>query len=544
MLPHPELLDDFHPLVSQGVFAATLRGRGLYSTLQFVLRLSPLVHRKLASLPSGVVTTRSLDLEGVEAFSTYLHETVHWWQHIGSTYGLMLSMTHPAQAHANYDHLKNLTAQIGFRKSIRKVAEMSPAGGPGTPGGLANTIINNHFDMDAFRGLTVSPLSANTIVKNPLFESLGHSFHIAYGNIVSLLASVSDRDHKLIPNPQDWGDQYRLLRDSREEGYFYGSPISLYPIGAHEIFEGQARMVQLQYLHFASGGVLGIAEAEESGLFNGVYGTAFSTFLQLTQLDRPTSIDHPTIGLFLLICDLAINPGSGFPFPLIHFKTFITDIDPGARFVSFCVMARREHPALLGSIVNYSREEYASVSEALCKTMLERSPLAIAEEFNRWATAPEFDSLMREYNAFSFEKGNLAVRILLSHFLAFMRDKYLRPEFFCWPGVYMAGEKLASDAEILFDRHGALFVDKENDDGIYPRLPAGRSEADVQTAFDDFYANNVTYDLTRQWIVEPGPFVFDYRWLSQKGTVEEIQSFAERTFEAVYGLKPSQVTVL
>ena len=32
--------------------------------------------------------------------------------------------------------------------------------------------------------------------------------------------------------------------------------------------------------------------------------------------ERPNRFDSPLIGLFLLICDLALNPGSGFPFPV------------------------------------------------------------------------------------------------------------------------------------------------------------------------------------------------------------------------------------
>jgi len=47
---HSELLDDYSPLSSQGMFNATLKAHGLYNTFQFVLRLSPAVHRKLASL--------------------------------------------------------------------------------------------------------------------------------------------------------------------------------------------------------------------------------------------------------------------------------------------------------------------------------------------------------------------------------------------------------------------------------------------------------------------------------------------------------------
>lgn len=39
----------------RGNFKATLKGLGLYNTFQFVLCLSPDVHRKIETLPTGVV---------------------------------------------------------------------------------------------------------------------------------------------------------------------------------------------------------------------------------------------------------------------------------------------------------------------------------------------------------------------------------------------------------------------------------------------------------------------------------------------------------
>jgi hypothetical protein len=91
-----------------GTLNATLKAHGLYSSFQYVLRLSPAVHRKLAEVGGGIKTSGEVGFDGVQAFSTLLHETVHWWQHVGSTYGLMLSLTYPTQAHANYKALREL----------------------------------------------------------------------------------------------------------------------------------------------------------------------------------------------------------------------------------------------------------------------------------------------------------------------------------------------------------------------------------------------------------------------------------------------------
>lgn len=542
---HPELLDDFNPLLGRDAnFHATLKARGLYNTFHFVLRLSPAVHRKLGSMPSGIVESSQVDLEGLEAFSTLLHETIHWWQHIGSTYGLMLSLTYPTQAHANYNHLRNLISQLGFQKSIRDLADKLPDEGLGTPSGLVNIIINNHYDVEAFRELTVMPKSAAKIAKNPLFENVGHAYQMAYANNLIVLSSVADTAFNVIPHPQRWSQPFDRLRDGKEDGFYYGSPIRVPPVGAYEIFEGQARMAQLQYLHFATEGSIDFADEIVARMLEGVYRTAFDCFLEAADLDHPKTIDDPTVALFLLICDVAINPGSGFPFPLIHFPSFVSDVDPGMRFIMLSRMIHLKCPHVARAIRNYSRAEYELVSQTLAEAMIEWPPLKVAEEFCRWADTREFQQLMNEYDTFNYSQGNIVPRVLLSHFLQFMRDKQRVPEYFCWPGPWMAGKRITQEAVILFDRHGALFVDKADDDSIFPRLRPDRVQGFLQETFDSFYAMNLTYDLTRQWITERGPFKYDYSWLSQSGSYEDIEGFATRAFKSVYGVNPKEAVLI
>jgi hypothetical protein len=66
--------------------------------------------------------------------------------------------------------------------------------------------------------------------------------------------------------------------------------------------------------------------------------------------------------------------------------------------------------------------------------------------------------------------------------------------------------------------HSALFLDKADDDGIFPRIFPDKDEATVYRTFNTFYSFNVSYQLTRQWIWTPGPFEYGYRWLSSSGT--------------------------
>src|SRR4051812_20777646 len=78
--------------------------RGLYDSLWFVVRLRTEMYRSLEA-EGGILTRSQIEPARLDAFSTFLHETIHWWQHIGSTTGLMLSFSSPAKVHINRRHL-------------------------------------------------------------------------------------------------------------------------------------------------------------------------------------------------------------------------------------------------------------------------------------------------------------------------------------------------------------------------------------------------------------------------------------------------------
>ncbi len=543
----PELLRSADPILSgTGDFPATLEAHGLFNTFQFVLRLSPAVHRQLAGAQDGIARSSEIGFERAQAFSTYLHETIHWWQHVGSTYGLMLSLSYPTQAHANHNRLKQLVEETGFRKSIRQLVDILP--GPSTPDtvqGKANIVLNNHFDFGAFRNLTLSHQTAIPTIESPMFESVGHAHQLTYANNLFVMAVTVDPEFRAIPDPREWEPEFQKLRTDEEPGFFYGSPATLWPVGAREIFEGQACFCQMQYLAFASDGRLGWDDFRALGMLHGVYEAAFTTFLERAGLDWPPQLDHPTVALFLLICDMSINPGAGFPHPPINFKTFITDTDPGARFTFLATLVRLKLPQLAGLIRTYSRSEYEEASEALAQALFDVPPLLLAQICASWTRPGEpLAPLMEEHRTFDYQPGNLPVRVMLSHFLAFMRDKARRPEYFCWPGAWMAGDRVSEESQRLFERHSALFVDKEDDDGIFPRIHADRDDTLVHRTFETFYAGNIIYDMTDQWIRRAGPFTYDYRWLSSAGGPAEMKTFADRHFEQIYGIEPDQAIIL
>jgi len=524
--------------------------RGLYNPLQFVLRLRPDIHRQLGSIKPGIRTAGELDFESIQAYSTYFHETIHWWQHVGSTSGLMLSLIYPAQSHITHRDLVGVLKDIGPVKSIAKYNSVynTPLSHNKATEDRINKILNNWHDIEFFRWLVMDPKSAATVVASPYFECVGHSYSIAWANIIWLLASTFDCDLNILPDIRAWEKEFDILRRNKVEGFYYGSQVRLPPMGAREIFEGQARFSQMQYLYFSSREGMSWNDFKDAGMLDGVYKAAFEDYLKIIGEDWPRTPGDSLVGLFLLICDIAMNPTDGFPFDIYHFESFIISVDPGMRFLMLCQFIRRDYPKLLNAVQGYTREEYIEISEILCKAICCKTPLAAAEKICEWAsTHLAFQKLMKEDSAFEFMSENLPVRVFFARFLRFQQDKLITPEYFCWPGFWSVGDRKVGigldQAQQLFESHSALFVDKEDGD-VYPRTFSDKNEESVQKTFNEFYSWNAIYDLTRQWIIQEGEFEFDFSWLTSKYPKADRDEWASKHFENAYGVNPTSFKII
>ena len=526
---------------------ACINSHGLYNRVQFVMRLSPEVHRKLSGIPLQLTSNSQITFEQVQAFSTLLHETIHWWQHIGSTAGLILSLSNPVQTHMNFGDLKTFLCEFGPKKSIYRFAQRNQFKEP-TPGTQAmNRIVNNYKDVSYYQIISTSPhlFGKLDIPKDPLFESVGHSYHITYANTLQTLIDAFDPRCEILPNPREWEASFSKLREEKEEGYYRGSKVNIFPVGLHHIFEGQARFAQLQYLYFASGGRFVWESARKMGMLENEYISAFEWFLKLSELDWPASIDSPVVGLFMAVCDITMNPGEGFPLTLRSPRTFINDNDPATRFWCLCRMIALKSPFLKDAVRHYSREEYLQITETLCGHLYTPTPLEIANTLIDWSnTKDTLVALMEEDRRFQFSETNMPIRLLFSRHLSFSHDRASYPEILCWPGAWLAGDRVSENSKSIFERNRPLFVDKENDDGIFPVIPENRDPSSVQDTFNQFYAWILNYHLITQWMIHDGPFRFDYRWLSQAHEPSEVEQWAANGFSAIVGEHPDRFEIL
>lgn len=210
--------------------------RGQYNPLQLVVRLRKEFNEALQR-PSSFVTSNA-DAMVIDAFSTYLHETIHWWQHIGSTLGLLLTFASPMQCHMNHMHLKELLKTIGPRKSLKKVLSDEDALLTDNARFHLNTVINNWHDIEFARRILLDPKRAKGIVNTPFFDSIGHSMSVAFGDMMLLLGWTVDRNFNFLPDPRTWELEFEKLRSEKVVGYYFGSDIRLPVLGAKAIFEG------------------------------------------------------------------------------------------------------------------------------------------------------------------------------------------------------------------------------------------------------------------------------------------------------------------
>jgi hypothetical protein len=459
-----------------------------------------------------------------------------------------MSLSMPAQCHINEKFLKEILAQLGPVKPLRRF-DISNWNGEYKNSAYQTNInyaLNNWHDIEYAKCLMIAPKMAEQLVNDPYFNSIGHSYNITWSSVLGLIAATEDPQFKFIPDPHTWEDQVRQLRESKHEYFHTGERLSLSAIGAREIFEGQARFSQIQFLYEATNKTFDLEAAKESRMFGRVYVAAFEAFIDGLGEPWPNSPIDPIVNLFLLVCDLAMNPGDGFPFDIIHPPSFFESLDLGMRFTMLCWMIRDKHPKLKHAITKCSREEYLGASELLSQTIACPSPRHIWEEVNRWSEEqPTCKSLLRQSAVMQFDMANLPIKLFFSEFLKFQKSKSEHPEYFCWPGYWsvQTDGKNAEFTEDLFKAHEPLFIDSIEGE-VRPRIPDNKPEESTQATFNAFYQWNAYYLLNRQWLVSSGPFELDFDWLTVRHDTETRREWASKIFSDAYGVEPKDFRII
>jgi hypothetical protein len=536
---NPDLYETIETSEDVHNFAACLQAHGVYEGQRYVIRLSPAVHQLIEGLRIKA-SQGQIDCNGEElqAYSTYIHETVHWWQHKGSITGFIRSMVYPLQTHYNTGSLIEILRTMGPRKSIKAIGLESRLGllDEKTEVAVAANLITGSFmDTEFYLRLTFNPALDEEIYWDPYFEAAGHVFLVTYQMILHALATFYDVEHIVIPPAQPITSERDRLRQEQAIGYYCGSDILRAPIGLYELYEGQARFIQLQFLHFSSKS-FDFDEARAQGMFSGVYGKAFDLFLELTESAEPDSIDHPKVALFLLVCDLSINPTVGFAKPIVDYENFFLQADAGVRFAKLCRAILIQPPEFKYRIEDYSGEEYREISKILLKAINEEDYIEFLDTISVWEKKqPTIANLIDRHKNFDFAH-NIVPDLLFAEFIDYAKDKLVRPEFFCWAGYWLAGDTGESEKK-LWSKHLSLFGDKDEDASIYPRTQHHVSEETMAAVFGNFYTSVIFYGLTKQWVLNDGDFKLDYSWLVPSEEEEELKGKISDLFFTTFGVR-------
>jgi hypothetical protein len=502
--------------------------KGSYSTVQFVLRLRSDVRKAL--------DINDISFECIQAKSTALHENVHWWQHIGSSFGLILSLSQPSFIHTIREHLTDDEFKV---KSLVKFEKIKFENSELDRSNYLNYIINNYYDHHYAQLFAIhNPNLVNIINDRRFFKHIGHCYRFLWGNTIRVISATIDRENIFIQNPDDWISEWNKLEEDKVDGFYVGTPMSVSPIGIREIFEGQARFIQMQYIASALDKNILIKDFEDRGMLHGVYRTAYDLFIQITGLDNATTVIDSGIGIFLLVCDLAINPDNGFPSNLSQPKSFIRNNDPGCRFVDFCAFINRSKENVEYSIINYSKEEYINLAHLLCKGIGAHSSYeSIHDRVREWMEKDSVKQLLYEDSISNFSEGNLPIKVLLAKFINFQIDKYKSPHIFCWFGIHghANSESELDDfitANEYYLKHHCLFTD-DYDGEVKPVIFNSVDPINTYKTFNEFYGYALTYDLVMKWVAEEGEFSFDYKWLlgdRHEESLEGIKNYFKRSF--------------
>lgn len=468
-------------------------------------------------------------------FSTHLHEYIHWWQHIGTTSGFIYGLSVPVQALATTAYLVECGRQIR-KPLIHHVTNKLPIEHP------AWLAVLRWSEIEYGATFMFSPPTVIHRLKTAKFyESIGHSMFLLYLNSIAALARIADPDYQGLPPALDWMDLYEYFTRTAKPGF---TPLEIIdvPLGMKELQEAQARLSELQYLDL-SYQPLSWDDIKTGEKLSGVYGAALDYYFKHGNLSEPTSIHDPKINLFLLLCDIALNPDEGYPNPISEDGNFVYRTHPGIRFMKLCRILSENHE-VLKILENLSLKSYEAVCEIFCRKAGWVTPVEVFERvLTLLARIYGLEELNSKEEAGDFGETDVPLWFFLSQHRAFLETKSQIPHFFCWSGSFLCfkeDNEEASCAQELLSWHLPPFMGTL-DKGINTANLSQMTQEQRTKFANDYFATQVQYDLIRQWISKRGDFVFRYQWKPQLNDTD-LESCL-KNFKINFGLLPDELNL-
>jgi hypothetical protein len=479
----------------------------------------------------------------IHAYATYFHEMLHWWQHIGTTSGFLYGLAIPTCCQQNVDHIKAAVFEASsLKKPLYRYSLVQPGTHSATLEMQINTAVNNWIDVEIGAFLLNTPERANLLIGDQFFDCLGQSIRMLLEYTVgNLVACVDDPRRCVLPDTRQWDDGFDALCHIGARGYRHGEPLILPPFGMEKIMEGQCRLVEMQYLHIVSDGSLSWGEFINDGLIQEQYFQALKFFCEATGLNFPSYPTAPEANLFLLLCDISLNPCVGYPDDITNYAGLLEEISPGIRFLRGCEVVRDQRD-LCGDVFSLDRNSYEQVSKTICSAMRVKTPWEIAQSITDLAMRmPSLESLRKEFTGnCKFKLNSVPIRYTFLKHILFMEDKAKHPEIFCWPAqnfTLLSRKKssIADYAKKLLRKHSPPFFAHGMNSPVVPTPQDGADPSGLERVSATYFKWIIIYDLITQLISRDGPFCFNYVWLNPDKDQDWYQKWIEKDFKDLLG---------
>lgn len=513
-------MDDYYRRYRQPItttFSAKLfsTALGLFDPLTFVVRVSPGIQKSLERATNRISAIFWSEEELLSAV-VFLHETIHWWQYIGTSLGFTESLSVSVQGSSARRLLQIWSDQYGPRKPTTSAFREIYSKGTSSERQLLLNINQNWMDVELSSAVIHRPYLINGLHSEPYFKSLGRAILRHYVQTYAALEPILKDNFTKLPKVADWVNQGNMAAeagapDFTEDYLIPGTEITRPGFGAFEIMEGQARLSEIQYLSVFTHDRFNWQTCVKQGMLSEPYGMAFKYFITQTNLPWPDNSLAPSVGLFLLACDITLNPGEIYPFARFCPDTLVKSTHPSTRFERVTTAVSKIRSQLLHNF-KYDDDAYLQMSSQLCAVIDEISPNLVAEEIiHLFDGIPGAKSILDGAPSNVFRLPSIPLKFYIWKHYTLMLDKIQHPAYFCWPAP--CSVRMTLNYPQVFMRNTPPLISPSFDGKIMSTQSFYGDNSDLEHGLYDYLISQLLNDVIRQWIAKPGPFATSYDWI-------------------------------
>ena len=457
--------------------------------------------------------------QNLTASAGIFHETLHWWQYIGSFFGFFEGLKNLTQTSVTISALKEYIKHFSPKKPFFK-STFEGTGVTREEFKFMFNVCKNWYDIELTSAVLMSP----SIIPCLDDEVYLHNFNDSLlGYVMSNYGTIAKnfkKDIRTEINYPEWVYERRMKLDQEAFNYPFIKELSLSDFGTTEILEGYARLSEIQLLCVQSSNNLSWQLLKQHKyLDGGKYSAAFSYYLNQCGLKEPTHALDAVVGIFLLICDLSLNSPALYLSSSYEYDTCFYDYHPVIRLKKIVHIIAQNVNKLIRNF-SYTDESYWYITDYVCSQLHEipyRLQLLTAINFfNRHSCIV---TQMSDKELFS--SSSINVKFFLRKHILFIKQKMTSPSKLCWPGALIDH---LMQAKSIFDEFSVPFVTPMATGRISATIAFSKDVKHIENYLFDFIIGQIIADIVRQWVKNEGKFILKYSWISSQIT----DSFSER----------------